>query len=341
MAKKIFKVCCILLIFISVNITFAQKSVPEKPSAEIPFGERAPVKIFIRQMVKKHKFVTKELVKLFDQVKIREKVIHHFQAPLEDNPWYRYQMLFITEWRIREGVKFWNHYKTTLARAEKIYGVPASIIVATIGIETKYGKSTGGYRVIDALTNIAFSASKRAAFFKSELEQFLLLTREKHLDPLKVMGSYAGAIGQPQFMPSSYRAYAVDFSGDNKMDLSHNEEDVIGSIANYYHEHGWDTHMPVVVPAIVRGYRFQTLLEQQKPITVNNLTEYGIVPRMEISGNPTMNLLAFKGYFRDEYWLSFHNFEVIKRYNRSPLYAMAVYQLSEYISSLKGKLADE
>ena len=133
------------------------------------------------------------------------------RAPLEQRPWHTYQMLFVTEWRIRKGVEFWEKHEEVLSKVEKKYGVPASIIVATIGVETKYGLHTGEYPVIDALTNIAFSGSTRANFFKSELEEFLLLTREQHLDPLKVLGSYAGAIGQPQFMPSSYRHYAVPY----------------------------------------------------------------------------------------------------------------------------------
>lgn len=320
-----------LFIFSSKNLFAAEK----------PFGERPEVKKFIHQMVVKYHFKEKDLTTLFDSVKVREHIISSIKKPLEVNPWYRYQIMFVTEWRIREGVRFWNKYQAALDRAEKIYGVPASIIVATIGIETKYGRSTGSYRVIEALTNIAFSNSPRAGFFRGELEQFLLLAREKHLDPLKVMGSYAGAIGQPQFMPSSYRQYAVDFSGDKKMDLSHNEVDVIGSVANYYHQHGWLLNAPVVVPATTTGYRFESLLDSSKSIPVNSWINYGIIPRGNILPTEKANLISLRGYFRNEYWLSFHNFNVIMRYNHSPLYAMAVYQLSQYITALKGRISDE
>ena len=288
------------------------------------FADKPEVKKFIQQMVHKHHFQRAQLVTLFNQVKIRPAVMRSVKAPLEQKPWYTYQMLFVTEWRIRQGVEFWNKYQDVLERAEKMYGVPASIIVATIGVETKYGKNIGEHRVIDALSNIAFSDSPRASFFRSELEQFLLLSREQHLDPLKVMGSYAGAIGQPQFMPSSYRHYAVNFSGNSKIDLNHNEVDIIGSVANYYKKHGWQTNQPVAVRTHVQQQPFAFLTHSQaRPV---------ISPSQE-----NLKLIELQGYFGKEYWLGYSNFDVIKRYNPSNLYAMAVYQLSYYISRLKGK----
>lgn len=302
------------------------------------FSDKPEVKTFIKQMVKKHKFNEAQLVTLFDAVKIRPKVIQSIKAPLEKNPWYRYQMLFVTEWRIREGVAFWKKYQEALTRAEKTYGVPASIIVATIGVETKYGKNTGGYRVIDALANIAFSGGSRANYFRKELEEFLLLSRENHLNPLTVYGSYAGAIGQPQFMPSSYRNYAVNFSNSGKIDLSHNEIDVIGSVANYYKKHGWDYNKPVAIPAAVTGYKFYRLLSNKNGIPVSNYSDLGIYLRGYAPEDQKAKLIELKGYYRNEYWLAFHNFDVIKRYNTSTLYAMAVFQLSEYITAVKGKL---
>ena len=301
------------------------------------FGDNPEVKAFINHMVKKYQFNQAELIDIFNSVKVRPKVIQSIRAPLEENPWYRYQSMFVTEWRIREGVQFWNKYQDALMRAEKTYGVPASIIVATIGVETKYGKSTGNYRVIDALTNIAFSNSSRARYFRTELEEFLLLTRERHLNPMTVLGSYAGAIGQPQFMPSSYRHYAVNFSGDGKIDLSHNEVDVIGSIANYYNKHGWMYKQPVALPASVTGYRYYRLISSSPPaLPLSSLTDYGIYPRGYAAEDQKAKLIKLKGFYRNEYWLGFHNFDVIKRYNTSTLYAMAVYQLSEYIAAIKG-----
>jgi membrane-bound lytic murein transglycosylase B len=292
--------------------------------ADESFANRPDVKRFIQTMVRKHHFIASELSAVFNSVKMRPAVIRNINAPLEQKPWYTYQMLFVTEWRIRQGVEFWKKYRETLARAEKKYGVPASIIIATIGIETRYGTNTGNYRVIDALSNLAFSNSPRAGFFRSELEQFLLLVREQHLNPLKVKGSYAGAIGQPQFMPSSYRHYAVNFSGGSKIDLSDNEVDVIGSIANYYQKHGWKTHQPVALKTSLRDKKIQTIVDP---------AGYGI----QSLRNQKTKLIELQGYFGREYWLGFHNFDVIKRYNPSDLYAMAVYQLSYYISMLKGK----
>ncbi len=168
--------------------------------ASIDFTKRDDVQAFITMMVKKHQFNRDELTRLFNQVKYHEIVIKHVNKPLEANPWRTYQRLFVNEWRIDHGVTFWRKHAAALKKAEEIYGVPPSIIVATLGVETKYGERTGDFRVIDSLTSLGFSQSKRAPFFRKELEQFLLLTREQHLNPFKVTGSYAGAIGMPQFI---------------------------------------------------------------------------------------------------------------------------------------------
>lgn len=306
------------------------------------FAKRKDVQGFIQQMVKKHKFNKQQLVNIFQAVKVRPQVMKHINKPLEKGPWQIYQMLFVSQWRIQHGVEFWNKYQTALNQAEQTFGVPASIIVATIGIETKYGQRTGGWRVIDALTNIGFSDSPRAAFFRKELEEFLLLTREQHLDPLKVMGSYAGAIGQPQFMPSSYRAYAVNFSKSGKIDLMHNEIDIIGSIANYYQKKGWTRNEPIAIQALILGDRYRYLARKEKisqPLTIGELTKYGIVPKQKIiQDNLRVKVIELQNSFSKEYWLGFHNFDVIKRYNASDLYAMAVYQLSSYITELRNRL---
>ena len=203
-------------------------------------------------------------------------------------------------------------------------------------------KELENIRVIDSLSNIAFSNSTRAKFFRSELEEFLLLTREEHLNPLTVMGSYAGAIGQPQFMPSSYRYYAVNFSKSGKTDLMHDEVDVIGSIANYYKKHGWTTNAPIATPALTIGNRYAYLLSKNKitqPLTIAQLTKYGVVPKYKfVPDDLRVKVIELESHYSKEYWLGFHNFDVIKRYNASDLYAMAVYQLSSYISASRGRL---
>ncbi len=312
--------------------------------ADISFTQRPDVSAFINDMVKKHQFKKQELVTLFSKVKIHPQVMRHINKPLEKETWQLYQMLFVNEWRIKHGVEFWNKYDDALRQAEAIYGIPASIIVATIGIETKYGQRTGDYRVLDSLSNIAFSNSKRAPFFRKELEQFLLLTREEHLDPLSMRGSYAGAIGQPQFMPSSYRRYAVNFSGSGKIDLMNDEIDVIGSIANYYKKHGWTTNSPVATQAVMLGDRYNYLIKNNKlnePLTIAQFSQYGIVPKYPVANeNIQAELIELQNHYNKEYWLGFHNFFVIKRYNASDLYAMAIYQLSNSISALRTRLHD-
>lgn len=309
--------------------------------ADQDFAKKPDVQEFIHFMVRKHHFKQSVLVTWFNNVKIRTQVIQHVNKPLEKEPWHNYQLIFINKWRIDNGVKFWNKYATTLKKAEQVYGVPAGIIVATIGIETKYGQKTGKYRVIDSLSNLAFSASPRATFFRKELEEFLLLTREQHLQPLKIMGSYAGAIGQGQFMPSSYRHFGVNFSKSGKLDLIHNEIDVIGSIANYYQKNGWASHAPVAVQAWILGDRYHYLLRNHKitpSLPISDLTRLGIIPKIKMPPETTkVKVIELRSHYSKEYWLSFHNFEVIKRYNSSNLYAMAVYQLSNYITELKGK----
>lgn len=309
--------------------------------ADPAFIQRQEVQAFINKMVEKHGFNKPALTQLFSEVKIRPQVIRHVKKPLENTTWETYQPLFVNEWRIQHGVEFWAKYADVLKKAEETYHVPASIIVATIGVETKYGAQKGNYRVMDALTNIAFSESPRASFFRSELEQFLLLCKDEKLDPLSIYGSYAGAIGQPQFMPSSYRYYAVNFSKSGKTDLMNNEVDVIGSIANYYQKHGWIDDAPVATPAVLTK-NINDLLEKNSIhhiYTLDELNEYGIKPKAKAQNNHTqVKLIELERQSGKEYWLGYHNFYVIKRYNASDLYAMAVYQLSFYISALRNKL---
>lgn len=326
------------LVILTLSILFLAAPV-KYVSADENFINRPDVQKFMQTMIQKYQFKKEELIYLFSTVKLRPQVIRHMNKPLEREPWKTYQMLFVNEWRIKHGVRFWDRYRTTLARAEQEFGVPASIIVATIGIETKYGQKTGDYRVIDSLSNLAFSQSPRAPYFLKELQEFLLLVRDEHLDPLKMMGSYAGAIGQPQFMPSSYRHYAINFSQSGKTDLMNDEIDVIGSIANYYHKNGWQTNEPVAIQALTLGDRYRYLMQKNvmnKQLSITELSQFGIVPKYKITVDRLkVKVIELQSYYNKEYWLGFHNFYVIKRYNASDLYAMAVYQLSTYIAALK------
>lgn len=301
------------------------------------FADNPKVKLFIQHMVSEHQFKEAELISIFKSVKIRPKIIHHVKFPTELNPWYNYRTMYLTKDRIDQGVKFWNKYQDALKRAEDTFGVPASIIVATIGIESEYGKNTGKYPVVDALVNLAFGSTSRTAYFRQELEEFFILTREQHQNPLKVMGSYAGAIGQPQFMPSSYRYYAVNFSGNGSIDLSHDEVDVIGSVANFYKEHGWEAKQPVAVPENSHEGFFDRLFgKKQASITYSDLQRAGMVGNQQSIRNLPWARLELKGKNENENWMTFHNFYVIERYNPSDVYAMAVYQLSYYITVSRG-----
>lgn len=301
------------------------------------FIDNPKVKLFIQHMVTQHQFKEPELISLFKSVKIRPKVIHHVKFPTELNPWYNYRQMYLTKDRIDQGVKFWNKYQAALTKAEDTFGVPASIIVATIGIESEYGKNTGKYPVIDALVNLAFGNTRRSAYFRQELEEFLILTREQHLNPLKVMGSYAGAIGQPQFMPSSYRYYAVNFSGNGSIDLSNDEVDVIGSVANFYKLHGWKEGQPVAIPDTSHVGFFDRIFGRKKTtITFADLQKAGFVRNAEAIRQLPWARMELKGKNENEYWMTFHNFYVIERYNPSDVYAMAVYQLSYYITVSRG-----
>lgn len=213
--------------------------------------------------------------------------------------------------------------------------MPASIITAIIGVETRYGRYRGSYRVIDSLSTLAFAYPKRAKFFRGQLKQFLVMAREEKMDPLKPLGSYAGAMGQPQFIPSSFRHYAIDFDGDGKRDLWDNMDDIIGSVANYFSRHHWRAGEAITSRATVNGKVAKSLLKGgYKPsFKAAELKKHKINGTHEISPNQDVALIALEQKRGHEYWIGFHNFYVITRYNHSPLYAMAVYQLSEAIRS--------
>jgi membrane-bound lytic murein transglycosylase B len=327
--KRIF-----LMLAMAISLAYSMLA-----QADMAFVNRPDVQQFITKMVRQYGFKRNQLNQLFATVKIKPRVIQNIRVPLEVQPWYIYQNVFLTPSHIHEGVAYWKRNEVALARAERVYGVPASIIVATIGVETKYGKEKGAYRVLDALTNIAFSGSHRAGYFRQELVDFLLLSREQHLDPLTIKGSYAGAIGQPQFMPSSYRHFAVNFSGNSRIDLSNNELDIIGSIANYYQKHGWKTSQPVAIPTTAERSRYRFLLHNKPSqwLSQEELEEYGLFPVYKIPTGQKIRIIELQGPRGNEYWIGLTNFEVIKRYNPSNLYAMAVYQLSYYIGSLREK----
>jgi membrane-bound lytic murein transglycosylase B len=300
---------------------------------ESAFSDRPEVSGFIDRMVMDHAFERDSLVDIFDQIVPREDIIDAITRPAESKPWYKYRPIFLTPERIRLGIDFMATHQEALARAEEVYGTPPEIVTAIIGVETFYGRQAGGYRVLDALATLAFDYPPRSAFFLGELEHYLLLTQEEGIDPLSLRGSYAGAMGQPQFMPSSYRNFAVDFDGDRKRDLWNNTEDAIGSVARYLHEHGWQQRQAVTSPASVEGEGYQAFVDKgMAPKTpVGELRRSGVIAAADLPEDMPAALIRLEGESAPEFWLGFNNFYVITRYNRSPLYAMAVYQLSEEI----------
>jgi len=288
------------------------------------------VEAFIQEMVRKHRFSDDALRRMFSQVEPNQAVINAMTAPITALPWFQFRSRYVDAVRINGGLKFWREHADTLARARREFGVPEEIIVATIGVESIYGRRTGGYGVLEALTMLAFNYPPRAQLFRSELEHYLLLAREARFDALRVKGSYAGAIGIPQFLPSSYRRYAVDFDGDGRRDLLGSVADAIGSVANYYKAHGWREGQMIAVPAAVDGEGAAALLELGiKPrLNVGELMRRGVSPAAPVGEEPAAALITAESETGPSYWLGLHNFYVITRYNRSVNYALAVHELA-------------
>ena len=289
---------------------------------------------FAREMEQRHGFNADELLDKFAQTSSNAKVLQLIKPPAspQQRSWERYRPRFLNDRRIDGGVRFWQDNRTVLARARAMYGVPEEIIVAIIGVETEYGRNTGGFRVLEALATLAFDYPRRADFFRTELEQFLLLARENNMDPLSIKGSFAGAIGIPQFMPGSQRRYAVDFDGDQRVDLSGSFDDAVGSVGRFLEQHGWQAGQPIAVAARLQGEPARELIEAgiRPTLKVGELAAQGISSRAGNEDNVALIDLVSPGR-ETEYWLGYENFYVITRYNRSSFYAMSVFQLAEEI----------
>lgn len=288
---------------------------------------------FAREMAQKYGLSERHVLDILDGAVRQQSILDAISKPAESKPWKDYRPIFLTRARIDGGVAFYTGNRDLLQSVADEYGVDPEYIVAIIGVETSYGTNIGKYRVIDALTTLAFYYPPREKFFRGELEK--LLTMPEHQLPMPIgelKGSYAGAMGWGQFMPSSIAAYARDADGDGRIDLMGSLPDIVASVANYLARHGWVMDAPVAVPAQRMADAQPVETERSKPVhTVESLEARGYAATTRVSAATPATLLELAGAEGTEYWLTFGNFEVITRYNRSPLYAMAVTQLAAAI----------
>jgi len=297
-------------------------------------------KQFMAEINRENAYPADKLKLLLGSAQKMQSILDAISRPAEKTKsWAEYRPIFLTQDRIDKGVEFYHQHADTFQRAEQEFGVSRFIVLAIIGVETRYGNHKGNYRVVDALSTLAFDYPPRSAFFRSELKHFLQLENEAHIDLMTAKGSYAGAMGYGQFIASSYRNFAVDFDNDGHRDLINNPVDAIGSVANYFKQHGWKQGEPVA--SVARNLAseessaalnkiLQTGPKPTKPsLTILDIRNAGLMADTDYPDNAKAVALKLDGTAGPEYWIALQNFYVITRYNHSPLYAMAVYQLSE------------
>lgn len=319
---------------------------PAEPGAEfVNFAQWKEVGLFLDDMAEKHGFERAALTALMSQVRYADSAIGLVRPAPPGKPknWQAYSARFIEPVRINAGVRFWNEHADALARAESQYGVPAEIVVGIIGVETVYGRNTGRFRVLDALATLAFAypdtptRAARMVFFRTELESALLLARRDGIDPLSLLGSYAGAVGLPQFMPSSILRYALDFDGDGRIDLRNSAADAIGSVAHFLSRHGWRREQPgaLAYPAeVAPGRGWEAFLERglEAKFGRDELAQAGIGSKAALPPDALFGLVDLQnGAQPTEYWLATNNFYAITQYNRSYFYAMSVVELGRAV----------
>ncbi len=298
-------------------------------------GQRALLKELATETKADH-HLRAEWKKLLDGAKYQQSIIDAISRPAEaTKPWSDYRKIFINDQRLKGGLQFWNENRQLLDKVSSDTGVPAEIIVAIIGVETSYGRITGKYKVIDALTTLALYYPPRAPFFRGELKQFLRLPGERFpITPAEVTGSYAGAMGWGQFMPTSYAQWARDYDADGKIDLWNSKPDIIASIANYFVQHGWQPDQPVAARAAARAdAKLPEIRATETLHTVQSLTDAGYSLAEALDPKLPATLLVLEGEQGTEHWITHQNFYVISRYNRSPMYSLAVYQLSQQLAA--------
>jgi len=297
--------------------------------------ERDNIRVFINNMVNKHGFKEEYLIDVLKKAESKESILEAISRPAERTlTWNQYRDIFIKKERINAGVEFWVDHIDILKKISDKTGVDIEIMLGIIGVETYFGRITGGYRVIDALSTLAFDYPKRSPFFTRELESFLLIVREEEMDPFDATGSYAGAMGSPQFMPSSYRAYAIDSDGDGRRDIWNNWEDVIGSVANYLVVHGWQRGNQIIVPALLAEASKEIEIKNGLKATesIESLLSKGVIFKTIMNGDHPAELLKLEQKNYSDYWVAMHNFFVITKYNHSIMYGLAVHQLGQDIA---------
>lgn len=298
---------------------------------------------FMAKMVTEHGFSREQVKSILWQARTQKSILEAIARPAEKvKPWWEYRDRFVTPARVKGGLQFWADNAETLAKAEAKYGVPAQVIVGILGVETNYGTFPLGHSVLDALHTLGFHYPKRGKFFRAELEQFLLLTREEGMDPTQVKGSYAGAMGKPQFMPSSFRREAIDFDGDGKRDIWDSNVDTIGSVAHYLKTRGkWQAEQPITTRLTQFEPSYGKFLSKSLglPFKVSELRQAGIRLPDNWDDNAKVSLIELEGESGPEYWARLQNFRAILSYNPRNKYAMAVYQLSEAIRTVREQQA--
>lgn len=319
-----------ILLLAMVLILSASCQAQQHPGAE-EFAAKAAAEYDLNQ---------EEVLLLLQNAKYKQSIVDAMTRPAEGKPWFKYRPIFITSKRINGGIKFWRENEALIQQASEKFGVDPQVIVAIIGVETNYGGNTGSYRVLDALTTLSFyypdTGNDRSDFFSRELMNFMVLGGQEGIPLDEVTGSYAGAMGLGQFMPSSYLEYSVDLDEDGRRDLWSSLPDVIGSVANYLHRHGWQPGQPVTYPAIVADGADMELVTRRDfnpKKTLADLKVSGFTIAEPVSSDTPATVTRLKEEDGNRYFVTFKNFYVITRYNRSPLYAMAVYELSEAIRS--------
>jgi membrane-bound lytic murein transglycosylase B len=344
-AHRAFRCLLIPLASLAILAATAPMAAAAEAIAPLRYDQRPETRAFIAELVAEHGFARRELAHLFARARYQPRIVAAMSRPVLSPPkWYEYAPQFLSRERIEGGLEFWRANAATLARAQSEFGVPAEVIVAIIGVETFYGRNTGSYRVLDALTTLAFDYPRRSDFFRNELKQYLLLARDQRISPLAPKGSYAGASGLPQFMPGSIRAYAVDYDGDGRIDLSDEPADAIGSVGNYLARHDWQPGAPVLSPARVDPAASETVLSkldggvsERRPLDAWARDGVGAEALPADPGSDPVGLLMLEEAEGPSYWLAFGNWYVLTRYNRSRLYATAVWQLAQALVLVRGE----